>query len=78
MHVARWGWHRITEYLFRGQEMTDDDEHEILRMADPSRRNFVKSVLAGGVFTAPLITTFSVSGVLLGSNEAEGQFLLFS
>lgn len=58
--------------------MTDDDEQEIVRMADPSRRNFVKTVLAGGVFAAPLITTFSVSGVLLGSNEAEARNPFFS
>lgn len=58
--------------------MTDKDKKEILRMADPSRRNFVKSVLASGVFAAPLITTFSVSGVLLASSEADAQNPFFS
>jgi hypothetical protein len=56
--------------------MTDDDENEIVRMTDPSRRSFVKSVLANGLFAAPLITTFSVSGVMLASNEADAQFPL--
>jgi hypothetical protein len=59
--------------------MTDDDKNEVVhlnevvRMADPSRRSFIRSVLASGVFAAPVITTFTVSGVLLGSDEADAH-----
>lgn len=50
--------------------MTDGDESKIVRLTDPSRRSFVRSVLASGVFTAPVVMTFTVSGVLLDSHEA--------
>ncbi len=64
-----------------GDGMDDDDNGEIVRSVDPDRRDFVRRILKAGTFTVPLVATYTVSGVLLDSGEAEAQpfgFFFFS
>jgi len=52
--------------------MTDENPNNpILNHVEPSRRGFMKTVLAGAAFAAPVIATFSIEG--LGVDTAYGQ-----
>lgn len=48
-----------------------DDNNSILSHVESSRRGFVKSVLAGAAFAAPVIASFSIES--LGVDSAYGQ-----
>ena len=48
--------------------------HPILNKIEPSRRGFVKSVLAGAAFAAPVIASFSIENMEIRS--ADGQTLI--
>lgn len=59
--------------------MSDDrDQDEIIGLADAGRRDFVRRIVQSGVFAVPVVATYTVSGVLLDSGEAEAQSFFFS
>lgn len=51
--------------------MADDEEPEIVRKVDSSKRAFVRAAIAGTVFLAPVVTTFTMSGIMLDSSKAQ-------
>ena len=44
---------------------------EILKNVDPSRRDFVRTVIAGTAFAVPLMTTFSMEGLSVNVATAD-------
>jgi hypothetical protein len=51
--------------------MADDNLDPILEQVDPEKRDFLKKVLAGTAFVAPIVASFSMEG--LSPNEAFAQ-----
>ena len=51
--------------------MSDDKLDPILEQVDPEKRDFLKKVLAGTAFVAPIVASFSMEG--LSPNEAFAQ-----
>jgi hypothetical protein len=49
-----------------------DDSSKVFDLVDPARRGFLKSVLAGAAFAAPVIATFSVESLTASSVHAMG------
>ena len=48
--------------------MSDEKLDPILEQVDPEKRDFLKKVLAGTAFVAPIVASFSMEG--LSPNEA--------
>lgn len=51
--------------------MADDKLEPILDQVDPSKREFLRRVIVGTAFTAPIVASFSMDG--LSPNEAFAQ-----
>jgi hypothetical protein len=51
----------------------DDKLDPILDQVDPEKRDFIKKVLVGTAFVAPIVASFSMDGLSL--NEAYAQVL---
>ena len=51
--------------------MAEDKLDPILEQVDPDKRDFLKKVLTGTVFVAPIVASFSMEG--LSPNEAFAQ-----
>jgi hypothetical protein len=49
----------------------DDKSQNLLAKVDPNRRGFVKRVLAGAAFAAPIVATFSIDGLSVDSAMAQ-------
>lgn len=49
-----------------------DENSRVFDLVDPARRGFLKSVLAGAAFAAPVIATFSVESLTANSVHAMG------
>ena len=49
-----------------------DGSSKVFDLVDPARRGFLKSVLAGAAFAAPVIATFSVESLTANSVHAMG------
>ena len=51
--------------------MADDKFDPILRQVDPEKRDFLKKVIVGTAFVAPIVASFSMDS--LSPNEAFAQ-----
>lgn len=51
--------------------MADSDVDRVLEHVDPSKRAFLKSLVVGSAFVAPLVASFSLDG--LSVYEAHAQ-----
>ena len=52
--------------------MADQDVDQILEHVDPAKRAFLKGLVVGSAFVAPLVASFSLDGLSVYEAHAQG------
>lgn len=56
--------------------MADEGVDRILERVDPAKRLFLKSLVVGSAFVAPLVASFSLDGLSVYEAHAQGSNVL--
>lgn len=50
--------------------MSDGENDSVLDKVDPAKRSFVRKVVTGTAFVAPVVASFSIDGLTIGDAHA--------